>query len=230
LLRDRQSGEMRLWQDQNGWWDVWNEVQLSSGLMQFVIPLGDLADIGLADLDAVRDGHFGRLQSLADKYHASEILIADALFVEVPDGASSISVTLTQSHQEKEYHSDYTAVAGESDGKLFHLAVMDSIRQLDRAWRMHQYKKKAAMQHYQFVISVRQLEEWVWLKRRLEHIPFIQKLDVEAVSFMEMSVGFSTDLRQDALDRAFAEYGFGLFKVADGWMLQDMWKKPVQYY
>ncbi|NBB82201.1 MAG: DUF2066 domain-containing protein [Alphaproteobacteria bacterium] len=84
----RQGGTARLWDSPNPWREAWQNVD---GGDRFVVPFGDLQDVGDVDVEAATRGDTAAFRAIAERYGAGDTVVA----VAQPNG-EAVSVSLTR--------------------------------------------------------------------------------------------------------------------------------------
>lgn len=198
----------------SSWWDTWNNAQ-PSGSMPFSLPIGDLEDISLVPLQAVRSGDFSQVKPLADKYHVNHIIAADAtstidtetstpvinvtLYDLKPDGASSQSM-------------QFKGQPGETLPELLAKAVNGII---SASGDISNQVQAATSQRLLVKAQFSSLREWQMVQQRLKSISAVQKTSVERFAGRYAVVAIYSATDADALAQALSQSGLSFTPSAN---------------
>ncbi len=131
-----------LFERENIWFDLWKNHTLNNALVTFVVPYGDLRDIGLINAEDALIGAAHKLQSLVKKYKAEGVIVPHVSFQK--DGAE-LSAQLT--FQEFDLRGEKTAadikprniseaVSGSAKQEVLKSLLGTSIESIQKVFRM----------------------------------------------------------------------------------------------
>jgi len=219
-------GGVRLWNDDNPWRAAWTAILPHDGLIPIVLPLGDLADIGLLSADQAAANDRAALMNLATKYGAVGAVIARA----TPSGGSlNIAVTELRALGEPFEASINATVAGVDDdakAEAMQAAAVESLRPLEDRWKQQNTLRFGAGGTLTALIPVNSLQDWLAIKARLARVPVVEKVDLEAISkaLVQVKIAFAGEETQ--LQFAMSQNELDLKRDGDMWLLRAPTLQP----
>jgi hypothetical protein len=213
-------GGVQLWQDDDPWRAAWAAILPHDGLIPIVLPLGDLADIGMlsADQAAVKDRD--ALMKLATKYGAVGAVIARA----TPSGDSlSIAVTELRALGEPFETLVTATIAGADEGakaKAMSAAAIESLRPLEDRWKQQNTLRFGTGGTLTALIPVTSLQDWLAIKARLARVPVVEKVELEAISKVLVQVRIAYAGEDQQLQFAMSQNELDLKRDGDMWLLR----------
>ena len=174
------AGEAVLWEDPNPWRDVWATRDNAAGLVPIAVPLGDLNDVvAVASRDALNPDN-PRLQPLAQRYGAEDVLVSQALIAGDPSaGTASVQVITTRSgrsQQERTRVISFRQAQGERLRRLLARAAEAVATDINESWKNASRLRFESEQELMVLVRLRGLDNWLEVKRRLENVPAIEKM------------------------------------------------------
>lgn len=207
LTRD---GQSLLWDEGNDWLAAWSQSSVDGTLVSFVVPLGDLTDLGAVDAARALDGDAAALQAIATRYGAGDVIVAEA--------RSSVDTATDEARVD--LHATRYTPAGPDDSLQDSLsaaggaaALPDLYRQatqrvssfLQAQWKQENLVSSTVEQRLAVVAPLDSLNSWIDLRRRLGDIPVIRRADLLALSRGEARLDLVFFGDQAQLARALAQ-------------------------
>ena len=92
------AGALLLWDDPNPWRTAWQErPSEAGGLVPTVLPMGDLADMRTIGAEQAIEGDTQRLEEVATKYGAGDLVVVHGLFrMDSYGGLPELDVSMTR--------------------------------------------------------------------------------------------------------------------------------------
>ncbi|MHC8509790.1 MAG: DUF2066 domain-containing protein [Rhodospirillales bacterium] len=214
-----------LWTDSNPWrfaWAGWLARAESAGLRPFVLPIGDLTDIGAADIDAALLRDETRLGTLAERYGASATLIAQARWRPNSAGGGVLEVALvnvSDSGAETLGGRRFIKPAAEADRAFLERAAAAVWRMTQDDWvraNRIEFDRRGIMA---VAVPVRGIADWLDVKRRLDTVPVIEDQEVVMLNRTEVRVNLHFLGTPEQLTRALEQAGLLLHQNDNQWVL-----------
>ncbi len=169
-----------LWEDPNPWRNAWASRDNRSGLVPILVPLGDLADISsAASRDALNPDN-PRLQPLAERYGAKEVVTTQAVMAGDPAaGGASLQIITARSgattQQERTRVLTLQQNQGESFQQLLARAAEAVAAEINEAWKRSSRLRFESEGELLVRVPIGDLKAWLEVKRRLEKVPAVEK-------------------------------------------------------
>lgn len=205
-------GTTRLWDDPNPWLAAWSAADGKAGLVPWLLPSGDLADVQAFDAPDVAKPTPEHLQALSKNYDGGDVVVALA----VP-GADGIDVTVSR------YSPDGAAdpvtiqvpgqvSGGKPDAALYAAAVVATEKALEDKWKSLTLGGGDQETILSVNVPITSAADWGAVRDRLARIPFVRGQQVDL--FARNEVHLRLRVRGDA----------NLLKI--GFAQQDLVFKP----
>jgi hypothetical protein len=216
-----------LWDGDNPWRAAWEAEVGNLGLVDFVVPLGDLQDgaaIGVTEALAFDQI---ALETLAARYGADQAIVARATpQAPAPDGSARVRVTARSSAPGSGAGIDLTA-AGASEAAALAAAVAEIDAWQSAQWRDANLLRVDQAGSLEVRVPLTTLADWVAVDRFLTGRRDVER--VRVVSFARREAALRIDYlgSLDRLQGALAEAGFALAPEGDRWLLQPTIGQPA---
>lgn len=170
-----------LWDDPNPWRAAWSDHSGSGGLVPFVVPLGDAADVAAIGAEEALAADRAALGRVAALYGGGDLLIAAATKrptgelqttlrrVSLAGGASDISNATFQPN------------AGESEADLMARAATAGAAAVEEAWRRENVLATGTEGVLTAAVPINDLADWVTVRDRLKGVPTVKRSDIVAL-------------------------------------------------
>jgi hypothetical protein len=185
-----QSGEqIILWEGTNPWFEAWKEFMPESRIVPMVLPLGDLKDLNIVSVEDAFSGDFVALNKLADKYDASKILLAEAIYDEYPqDNSVSIELIMRTISGDSilSRSRDFVTASAANKRQAFREAVEKAAEKVQSEWWIIQNpresKEDTPSGELTVIVPLEDIQDWIKIKRTLEGLKYIEGIKVVALS------------------------------------------------
>ena len=198
---------VHLWSQNNGWRDVWQDMDLDNTPTPFVVPSGDMGDAQLAPLlDLYDDAGNIRKAPLADltrKYGVDTIVIARAL-----DRGAGRPFEVEVEVISLEDHTNFTLLyrpRDEGGVLLQRLAAMDVLQELAERWKTATSRGNGERQKIRARVLFSTLDEWLVVSNTLAKARFLRDVTVTSLQTHEADITFLYDGAMEALQLAMAQ-------------------------
>ncbi|MFQ5784377.1 MAG: DUF2066 domain-containing protein [Alphaproteobacteria bacterium] len=221
LFRTREA--LLLWDDSNPWRLAWLGLPPADGLIEVIVPLGELADITLIDAAQAAAGERALLKRLAERYGAGEVAVVEAVvdrdsLVDTP----TVRVALKRYRDEgvRIGGGTYSGMAWDTLESVLAVAARATRSQIEEEWKEANLLRFDQEESIAVDISFKDLGEWLDIRRRLSGLALVRNFEIAALSprFARVVVHYLGDSRQ--LSGALANRDLDLSKEADLWILR----------
>ena len=212
-----------LWDNPNPWRKHLAQQTLSDGLVPVILPVADLRDIGLIGAEQAVAGDEPRIKAIGLRYGVDTVMVTHATLSAGAGGSPALRVDVIS------YGSDKRAgklafSAGqrrdESIEDLIQRAARLTVAKIEDRWKednLLQFEQDAVLAA---AVPIRSLTEWVEVKRRLNRIAVIQKLDLVLFSRNEARINIYYLGDEEQLSLALAQADMQLRQDEGNWVLQ----------
>jgi hypothetical protein len=183
------SGEsVRLWDEPNPWRDAWKQTPGAGGLVPWIVPAGDLADLQTLDAGSTRDPRPEQLERLSARYGHGDVVIVTA----VADGGSPATLDITVSRYSPEGTPDSATaeVSGPRlDAILFQAGVQAAMRELEEGWKKLTVSSNPTSDSgstQEVVVPIKSAADWAAVRERLAKVPVVRGTEVELMGTTEV--------------------------------------------
>jgi hypothetical protein len=181
--------QVMLWEKENGWKDAWANAASADKGQSVVVPLGDLEDITMVNVEDAFAGQFASLSKLAEKYDAGRILIAEAVYdVEPETKRPSLQVIMRLLQGESILDRVKMSFAGEpGEGKeafLVRAARAASHKIAESAKSIAKASAGEEKQEQQLLaqVPIQDIAKWRAFQVNVRHIDGVKDMKVETIS------------------------------------------------
>ena len=162
----------------NDWFEAWSALDLENTLTPILLPVGDASDLSV-DPAQLAQGRPEDLEMLKERYSVSGVLVA----VAKPRGAGNVLAFLkgNSSLGRVEFENTYASKAGREDA--MRTAAQGIVQRLENRWKNANVSANTGASET-LVVSVpfRGLNEWIIIRKRLNTIPGVAKMDIRAMT------------------------------------------------
>ncbi len=192
-------------EERGEWRDIWTRVAGGGGLIPTRTLRGDEPDRNLATPEQVFVGDMDAIGKLAKRHGLKRVLVS--LATKDGDAPPTITGTLYDLATGDKVVLART-VAAEAAQQV-DAAVAQRTR-VERDWKQVAAVSRDWANAVEFVVPIRQLEEWVLIRRRLASSPTIRTVDVKSLEQERALVRLEHFGGRDQLDKALAQISLGL--------------------
>ncbi|SVE31549.1 uncharacterized protein METZ01_LOCUS484403, partial [marine metagenome] len=176
----QRDGIDRLWEDPNPWRDAWRNFEGKKGLIDLIVPIGELSDLAAIHVEQALEGNRDALRYFASSYGAEGALVAVAKLDSVIGSPTALNVTI------QEYASFVSALRVErfiaTDNQdvesLLSNAVSQMVDWLENDWK---YENLLAFDEKHILIvkiPVGGLKHWLQVSAELARLAVIRELNI----------------------------------------------------
>ena len=171
-----------LWEEPNPWRAAWAGANLEEGLLPFIVPLGELADVTAISGRQALAGDLERLTAMAGRYNTSELLVAHATVSgDIAQDTASLAVRtgrLGSGGLAWSGSVTYKQKAGENLDGLMSRAVQFGTAGQSAQWKRRNLLNFGTRRSMIVSVPISDLGTWLETRRRLEGVPSILASEV----------------------------------------------------
>jgi hypothetical protein len=220
---------LRLWPDDNPWWQAWADNLDPERLLRLVLPLGDVEDMVTLTPAQAESGEPGPLTALAERYGAGDVLAVTATPRAGSDATRPvIELTMRRIGRIEQVNPPeiVRGDVGQGQDELLASAVVGLQDQLDERWKSANLLRFDQAGIIVVDIPIAQLADWVQIDDGLGTLPEVSQ--VEIVTFARDNVRAQIRYIGDELrlEQALARLGLALSREGESWLLRPMGVSP----
>ncbi|MBI1209937.1 MAG: DUF2066 domain-containing protein [Alphaproteobacteria bacterium] len=200
------------WVPDSAWSQAWSATARVGSLVPIVVPVGDVAEMQLLS-GAAGATDWATMKSLADRYNAGAILVANASRT-----AGGLEVSLTQIKPEgrSQRGASYASQAKEDDLSLSTRAATTIADSVQEDWKRSTSVDYGAQTSLMANVAFSSLGEWVGIKKDLDSVRLIQNILVDELNLQGARLRFDYVGRVEQLQTALAQENLFLTPDANG--------------
>lgn len=218
------AGEAALWSNTNPWHQAWARREARSGLVPFVVPIGDLADMRSISAREALNNDAAALERITERYDAGDAVVTQL----IPAGdarqqtasAQIITSRIGTPMQERTFVEQIRQRAGEDREAMLARAVEAVARTLEESW------KRVNLLHFEdeatltVEVPLTGLDHWLDTRQRLRAVPMIGEMRLRSMTRTraELQLVYYGDIEQLRLALAQSDLELGEGGGA-GWTL-----------
>lgn len=200
-----------LWEEPNPWREAWVEAARGGGLLDLVVPIGDLVDIGHVRAAQAVAGDRAALGDLAARYQAR-----DTLVVVARDGGGGIAASATHYGNVAQIGPARTD-GGSAAGYL--AAAKALVDQLENDWKRQNLIRADQQGTIEVNARVGTLSDWALMHQRLEATGAVRRTTVLQLRRGAAAIRLDHYGSADELVSTLGRNGLILARGVDGWTL-----------
>jgi hypothetical protein len=204
-----------LWDDPNPWRDAWKTVPGRSGIVPWIVPVGDLADIAALDQPDATHPQPSQLAALAQHYDDGDVVTAIATLTTGLPGAR-LDIAVTRYGSEGDGTAATVSVDGpQADASLYLAGVQAATQLLETGWKQKTAPAESTGDERSLTVAVAigGPADWAAIRRRLAVVPVVHKVAVELMTRREVRMVLTVAADPATLGVALAQQDLTL---ADG--------------
>jgi len=212
-------GTTVLWEEANPWRDAWTALAVNSGLVPFVVPVGDLTDISKLSVEQARAGDEDALAALAQRYGTDLGVVATA-----ESGGDGIAVSARRFGA----GDGSTVLNAEFSGDGALASAAEAIaRRMEEDWKRRNLVRTDLEGRLEAVVPVQTLAEWVMISERLAAAGAVRATRVLRLQRGQAQIALEYFGTSDQLQVVLAQQGLDLRPGVDAWVLALRGAAPV---
>jgi len=179
-----ESGDTELWGQTNPWLVAWASRPQQPGLVPIQTPAGDLPDTNTITATQALAGDPARIQALADRYGAADVMVAEAaLQPPSADGRRTLLLTVSSYGQDgaQNLKDQVTSDTGDID-QLLKDGVARVAELVQNNWKQENLVDPNQRALVKVHVPFHTLGEWVAVKRHLAQVNLIKSVNLTDLS------------------------------------------------
>ena len=220
----RSAGVYLLWDAQNTWRKAWSALPPPDGLVPYIVPRGDLADINDISADQAVRGRQDRLDVILARYGATDAILALAVIDTRRLGnAPVVQVTITRfGARDADRTTVLSVVArpGASIEETIAAAAPRAASQVEQDWKLDNLLRFDLLRELIAIMPLDDLSDWVIMKRLFSQIAFIEASELLALSRLGATVRLRYFGNSEQLALALSQRDVRLAEDDNGWTLR----------
>jgi hypothetical protein len=208
-----------LWDSPNPWRDAWANRRTQGGLVPFIVPTGDLADLAAVDAPQAIAGDRAAFDKIAQLHGNGEVLVSEARA-----RGESVFETITTRYGAgggpQGLAQTWRANPGESEADLLARAVEGVAASVEEVWKQENLLRFGQEAKLAVSVPVQSIEDWVGVRERLSGVAAIQRADVVGLNRSEARLELSYIGDPAQLKLALAQRDLVLEEGSPSWTLR----------
>ena len=217
----QRAGTTNLWDDPNPWRDAWYRFEAQEGLVDLVVPIGELADLAAINSVQALNGDRAALREFGGRHGAEEALVTVAKLEFDPSGTPSVDVT-AQMYGSVVGPIRVERFSGTPDGSveaLLHDSVSEMVARIEYDWKLENLLAFNEKQDIIVVVPIKGLQHWLKLSSALGELTVIRETKLLSLSKKEALVNVFYLGNMDRLTNLLAQRGIDLLSSDERWTL-----------
>jgi hypothetical protein len=224
---------VRLWPDDNPWWQAWADNLDPERLLRLVLPLGDLEDMVSLTADQVQARDRGALTSFAERYGSEDALVVSAAPLaaeQVAEGAVGVQLAMERIGYVEQVNPPemIRGRPGQTLEELLGEAVRGLQSSLDERWKSANLLRFDQAGLMVVDIPITALSDWVGINRGLESLPEVSQVEIASFARDNVRAQIRYIGDQFRLEQALAQLGLTLSREGESWLLLPIGRNPSQ--
>ena len=220
LLRTDPGGPWLLWEPTNVWRAAWAGLPQDFGLVHLITPGGNSADVAALSADQAASKDLAALNALAQRYQAGGAVIVAATLngnsielsvAEVRSDLPSEEVTLMQ-----------PAEAGKPQDDVLAAAATAAAGVIQDGWKHRNRVAFGGTTQITALVPVADLKDWLAVKTKLDDVPLIDRLELQAMTRDRAQVTLYYAGAQRQLELAMSQHDLTLTQQNGVWIIQTL--------
>jgi len=218
MIRQDANAPWLLWDDANTWRQAWTRVPQDVGLVSLIVPAGDAADVAALSVAQAEGKDFDAINALASRYNAGGAVLAMAT-----GGGDKLDVTLVELRADlpsEDTSLSRTAETGETSDDFLLATAEGAAAAVQDSWKHRNRVAFGGTTQITVLIPVTSLKEWLVVKNRLDGVPLIDRLEVQAMTRDRAQVTLYYSGEQRQLELAMSQHDLTLAQQSGVWIIQ----------
>ena len=217
-----QQGAASLWET-NPWRDAWQNLPKQRGLVDILVPRGDLADI--RDISAIQalSGDQKRLRKIVARYHAKTVVVAKAFKrFGIKDNRPILEIIVTKiqsDHVEETIIDTIQGEIGDDVLDLLGVGVTRVVNLVVDSWKEENAVTTGLLLRVPVFVPINGLNNWLAIKSQLDEIGILKRTNLRRLSKREAFIDLWVTGNITLLENALRPKNLLLLKHSKGFIL-----------
>ncbi len=227
---------LQLFDDTNPWRDAWIRIASGKGLVPLTTPLGDAGDLAAISAEQASSGNQAALAAIAQRYNVSEVIVAQASGDAKGETIDQLVVTRYVIGGQR---STVNATTRRPPEALLATALGIS-QEVEESWKANTINANPGVANVgpsngnvspppgvdsgnptlNVMVPVHQLSEWLAIRKKLNDVPQIKKIDVSSLGLDGAAIVLNYIGGPQQLQAALAQSDLILSNDGGNWILR----------
>lgn len=218
LLRENADAPWQLWEESNAWRAAWAQVPQDLGLVPLIVPTGSREDSSILSAAQAGSKDLAALNALAARYDAGGTVIAMA--TSVAEGLQISLVELRSDVPSEDLQLTQTPEPGQTKAEMLIAAATSTATAVQDGWKHRNRVAFGGTTQITALVPVADLKEWLTVKNRLDDVPLIDRLELQAMTRDRAQVTLYYAGAQRQLELAMSQHDLALAQQNGVWIIQ----------
>lgn len=220
-----QDGNVLLWEEDNKWREIWDELGLQRGKATILTPYADATDMQLMPTKTVLSANYKDFAPLRERYGVRDIVVLAAEYFRGEDTHLKVMQRYIGRNLNDVSELTYRADPQENQHMLMQRAASDIAHfityKLDTGIVKEEIHSSDTLTKLLIVIPLSSISEWTDLQKRLIAIPQIDKVHLKAMAADQVDAELYYKGLEDVLEDNLKQHNINYHKHPDYW---TVWK------
>ncbi len=218
LIRENATAPWQLWEDSNTWRAAWAVVPKDLGLVPLVVPTGGRDDSAVLTATQAAARDLIALNALARRYDAGGTVLAMA--TGTPEGLQISLEELRTDVPSEDFSLIQGREAGQTAEQFLLAGASAAAAAVQESWKRRNRVTFGGTTQITALVPVASLKEWLAVKNRLDDVPLIDRLDLQAITRDRAQVTLYYSGAQRQLELAISQHDLALSQQNGVWIIQ----------
>ena len=220
LMRTDPNGSWQLWEPTNAWKSAWASLPQDFGLVHLITPGGNSEDVAALSADQAAAKDLAALNALAQRYQAGGAVIVAATQT---GGTIELSVSEVRSDlPSEEITLSQPAEAGKPQDDVLAAAGTAAVGVIQDSWKHRNRVAFGGTTQITALVPVVDLKDWLAVKNKLDDVPLIDRLELQAMTRDRAQVTLYYAGEQRQLELAMSQHDLTLTQQSGVWIIQTL--------
>lgn len=214
-----------LWEENNLWKRIWNDVALEVTAGDVLVPYGDTADAANLSYEGMLTVNYSALTSFAIRYGVSDIVLLQGKYTSRPDMVLTVTKRRVGRQDTTISVHTYRADPQETRDILFARAARDIIADLQEKKTDESSNTLAVRggdrQKIMMLANISTMRSWTELRKKLTELPMVDRIDTLAVSARQVDVMVHYRGTEESFTTAIIRKSIRLKKNDNYWVISN---------
>ena len=216
-------GAASLWETPNPWRDAWQNLPKQKGLVDILVPVGNLADIrDIAAIQALR-GDQKKLKKIAKRYNAKTVVVAKAFKrFGIKDNLPILEIIITKIRTDQVEETIIDTIKGEIGDDLLDLlgvGVTRVVNSIVDSWKKENAVTTGLLLRVPVFVPIKDLNNWLGITSQLDEIGILKRTNLRRLSKREALIDLWVTGNITLLENALGPKNLSLLKHSKGFIL-----------
>jgi hypothetical protein len=219
LLRD---GQALLWEEDNLWRTAWASVPPPDGLQPWVLPRGDLDDVGLIGAEQAVQFDKARLRALSVRHGAQGAIVVVAEFNADAAGGPAVQLQFARvgaAAPDADWSQTAALTRAETIESAWPRIAAVAATAIEERWKAEVATQGGSTTLLRAAIPVTHLSQWVAVRRRLAEVAAVRHVDLLVLGRGGAVVEIRHEGSTETLRTALAQRDLALREEGGAWTL-----------